>query len=101
MTLTSLVCKLYYFGVLSNVHSRLTSLSTDEEKENKIHDLHEKLHSIMLRRLKRDVVKSLPTKTERILRVEMSSMQVRVILHFSVPKICLKDFLYNLIGMVV
>lgn len=30
----------------------------------------------MLRRLKRDVVKSLPTKSERILRVEMSKMQV-------------------------
>jgi chromodomain-helicase-DNA-binding protein 1 len=29
----------------------------------------------MLRRLKRDVVKSLPTKSERILRVEMSSLQ--------------------------
>ena len=29
----------------------------------------------MLRRLKRDVLKSLPTKSERILRVEMSAMQ--------------------------
>lgn len=29
----------------------------------------------MLRRLKKDVVKELPTKSERILRVEMSAMQ--------------------------
>ena len=29
----------------------------------------------MLRRLKRDVLTSLPTKSERILRVEMSAMQ--------------------------
>lgn len=29
----------------------------------------------MLRRLKKDVIKELPTKSERILRVEMSNMQ--------------------------
>lgn len=29
----------------------------------------------MLRRLKKDVIKSLPSKSERILRVEMSAMQ--------------------------
>ncbi|SGY14271.1 BQ5605_C010g06124 [Microbotryum silenes-dioicae] len=48
----------------------------DEEKEEKIRDLHGKLESIMLRRLKRDVIKELPTKSERILRVEMSTMQM-------------------------
>ncbi|GAA6002896.1 chromatin-remodeling ATPase CHD1 [Rhodotorula paludigena] len=47
----------------------------DEENEAKIRDLHGKLESIMLRRLKRDVIKELPTKSERILRVEMSNMQ--------------------------
>lgn len=47
----------------------------DEENETKIRDLHGKLESIMLRRLKRDVIKELPTKSERILRVEMSAMQ--------------------------
>ncbi|KAI5476979.1 ATP-dependent DNA helicase Hrp3 [Pseudohyphozyma bogoriensis] len=47
----------------------------DEENESKIRDLHGKLESIMLRRLKRDVIKELPTKSERILRVEMSNMQ--------------------------
>ncbi|KNE95794.1 hypothetical protein PSTG_10855 [Puccinia striiformis f. sp. tritici PST-78] len=48
----------------------------DEEKEMKIKDLHTKLQSIMLRRLKKDVVQSLPTKSERILRVEMSELQM-------------------------
>lgn len=47
----------------------------DEENESKIRDLHGKLESIMLRRLKKDVIKELPTKSESILRVEMSSMQ--------------------------
>jgi SNF2 family DNA or RNA helicase len=42
----------------------------------KIKDLHTKLQSIMLRRLKKDVVQSLPTKSERILRVEMSELQM-------------------------
>lgn len=49
---------------------------TDEDKEAKIRELHTQLKDIMLRRLKKDVVKSLPTKSERILRVEMSQMQV-------------------------
>lgn len=47
----------------------------DEHKEAKIADLHQQLESIMLRRLKKDVIKELPTKSERILRVEMSKMQ--------------------------
>ena len=47
----------------------------DVDHELKIQELHKQLESLMLRRLKRDVVKSLPTKSERILRVEMSSMQ--------------------------
>ncbi|KZT42463.1 hypothetical protein SISSUDRAFT_980248 [Sistotremastrum suecicum HHB10207 ss-3] len=47
----------------------------DVDHEEKIKELHKQLESLMLRRLKRDVVKSLPTKSERILRVEMSSLQ--------------------------
>lgn len=43
-----------------------------------IKDLHEKLDNVMLRRLKKDVVKELPTKSEKILRVEMSAMQQRM-----------------------
>jgi len=47
----------------------------DSDHEEKIKQLHEQLESLMLRRLKRDVLTSLPTKSERILRVEMSAMQ--------------------------
>jgi chromodomain-helicase-DNA-binding protein 1 len=48
---------------------------SDVDQEVKIKDLHEKLKGMMLRRLKKDVIKSLPTKSERILRVEMSALQ--------------------------
>ena len=41
-------------------------------------ELHERLHNVMLRRLKKDVVKELPTKSEKILRVEMSAMQQKM-----------------------
>ncbi|KDR75210.1 hypothetical protein GALMADRAFT_249186 [Galerina marginata CBS 339.88] len=47
----------------------------DADHETKIKQLHEQLESLMLRRLKKDVLTSLPTKSERILRVEMSAMQ--------------------------
>ena len=47
----------------------------DVDQEAKIKDLHEKLGTLMLRRLKKDVIKELPTKSEKILRVEMSAMQ--------------------------
>ncbi|KAJ3759144.1 P-loop containing nucleoside triphosphate hydrolase protein [Lentinula raphanica] len=47
----------------------------DVDHEEKIRQLHKQLESLMLRRLKRDVLKSLPTKSERILRVEMSTLQ--------------------------
>ena len=47
----------------------------DADHETKIKDLHEQLESLMLRRLKKDVLTSLPTKSERILRVEMSGLQ--------------------------
>ena len=45
-------------------------------QEAKINDLQEKLKPHMLRRLKKDVEKSLPSKTERILRVDLSPMQL-------------------------
>ncbi|KAF8303411.1 hypothetical protein DL93DRAFT_2173004 [Clavulina sp. PMI_390] len=48
---------------------------SDANQEAKIKELHVKLQGMMLRRLKRDVIKSLPTKSERILRVEMSALQ--------------------------
>ncbi|KAJ2863608.1 ATP-dependent DNA helicase Hrp3, partial [Coemansia asiatica] len=48
----------------------------DTEQESKIADLHRRLKPYMLRRLKKDVEKSLPHRTEQILRVELSGMQV-------------------------
>jgi SNF2 family DNA or RNA helicase len=47
----------------------------DINQEEKIKELHQQLESLMLRRLKRDVLSELPTKSERILRVEMSALQ--------------------------
>ncbi|KAJ7217880.1 SNF2 family N-terminal domain-containing protein [Mycena pura] len=47
----------------------------DADHETKIKELHQQLESLMLRRLKKDVLTSLPTKSERILRVEMSALQ--------------------------
>ena len=48
---------------------------TDVDHESKIKELHKQLEALMLRRLKKDVLTSLPTKSERILRVEMSALQ--------------------------
>lgn len=49
----------------------------EENQEEKIKELHHKLETLMLRRLKKDVVKEMPTKSERILRVELSAMQTQ------------------------
>lgn len=47
-----------------------------ERQKEKIAQLHTQLKPYMLRRLKKDVERSLPSKTERILRVELSAMQM-------------------------
>lgn len=47
----------------------------DKDQEDKIKALHQSLKSLMLRRLKKAVEKSLPNKSELILRVEMSELQ--------------------------
>ena len=47
----------------------------NEQQEQYIKDLQTKINPFILRRLKKDVEKSLPTKTERILRVELSDIQ--------------------------
>jgi chromodomain-helicase-DNA-binding protein 1 len=49
----------------------------DADQEAKIRDLHGKLATLMLRRLKKDVVKEMPTKSEQILRVELSPLQAQ------------------------
>ncbi|ORY75470.1 chromo domain protein 1 [Protomyces lactucae-debilis] len=47
----------------------------DEQQEEYIRDLHKRLQPFILRRLKKDVEKSLPSKSERILRVELADLQ--------------------------
>lgn len=47
----------------------------NDEQERYIKELQSKIHPFILRRLKKDVEKSLPSKTERILRVELSDLQ--------------------------
>ncbi|ODQ62832.1 hypothetical protein WICANDRAFT_82756 [Wickerhamomyces anomalus NRRL Y-366-8] len=51
--------------------------SSDNDQETYIRDLQSKLKPFILRRLKKDVEKSLPSKTERILRVELSDLQTQ------------------------
>jgi len=50
----------------------------DPDQESKIKDLHKTLERYMLRRMKSEVIKTLPTKTERILRVELSATQANL-----------------------
>ncbi|KAK1443552.1 chromodomain-helicase-DNA-binding protein 3-related protein [Babesia gibsoni] len=47
-----------------------------ENKQKQLLALQQELHEVVLRRVKKDVEKSLPNKVERILRVELSPMQV-------------------------
>lgn len=50
----------------------------DISKEDQIKKLHDLLGPHMLRRLKADVFKNMPAKTELIVRVELSPMQKSV-----------------------
>ncbi|BAM39357.1 uncharacterized protein TOT_010000815 [Theileria orientalis strain Shintoku] len=47
-----------------------------ENKQKQLLSLQHELHEFVLRRVKKDVEKSLPNKVERILRVELSPMQI-------------------------
>ncbi|UKJ88247.2 DNA helicase [Theileria orientalis] len=47
-----------------------------ENKQKQLMSLQHELHEFVLRRVKKDVEKSLPNKIERILRVELSPMQI-------------------------
>ncbi|KAH0472735.1 MAG: uncharacterized protein KVP18_000131, partial [Porospora cf. gigantea A] len=52
--------------------------SMGSEKSAQLQRLQQELSRFVLRRVKRDVLKSLPTKVERILRVELSPIQVEM-----------------------
>ncbi|PVU87879.1 hypothetical protein BB559_005836 [Furculomyces boomerangus] len=54
----------------------IRAAARDPDQTKKIAELHTRLKPYMLRRLKKDVEKSLPLKSERILRVELSPLQV-------------------------
>ncbi|EEB08866.2 chromodomain helicase hrp1 [Schizosaccharomyces japonicus yFS275] len=60
------------------IRDELNFEQPNEEQERNIRDLQQRLHPFILRRLKRDVEKSLPSKTERILRVELSDLQTQL-----------------------
>lgn len=64
------------------VHSNLEGFLeefADISKEDQIKKLHDLLGPHMLRRLKADVFKNMPAKTELIVRVELSPMQKSVL----------------------
>lgn len=60
--------------LLSNLEGFLEEFA-DISKEDQIKKLHDLLGPHMLRRLKADVFKNMPAKTELIVRVELSPMQ--------------------------
>lgn len=65
-------------GQPNNSFQAFEEIDLDQDASNQeelIRALHKSLQPFILRRLKKDVEKSLPGKTERILRVEMSDMQ--------------------------
>ncbi|QSL66315.1 hypothetical protein MERGE_000693 [Pneumocystis wakefieldiae] len=57
------------------IDQELNFEAPNAEQEAYIRDLHKRLQPYILRRLKKDVEKSLPSKSERILRVELSELQ--------------------------
>lgn len=66
--------------VISVVHSRFDSWEDFEDEHGKGRDngyqsLHKVLEPFLLRRVKKDVEKSLPAKVEQILRVDMTAQQ--------------------------
>lgn len=65
-------------AVPSNLEGFLEEFA-DISKEDQIKKLHDLLGPHMLRRLKADVFKNMPAKTELIVRVELSPMQKSVI----------------------
>ena len=57
----------------------------DVNREEKIKELHQQLESLILRRLKRDVLLELPTKSERLDGMVASEACKKSIAHFNAP----------------
>lgn len=68
-------------GKFADLEDLEINLADNAETQHKIIEFHNRLKPYMCRRLKKDVEKDLPSKTERILRVELSPMQVRYYKH--------------------
>lgn len=68
------LCSGYTYYLCSNLEGFLEEFA-DIAKEDQIKKLHDMLGPHMLRRLKADVFKHMPSKTELIVRVELSPMQ--------------------------
>lgn len=75
---TPRLCYHLYIGYTHYLRSNLEGFLeefADIAKEDQIKKLHDMLGPHMLRRLKADVFKHMPSKTELIVRVELSPMQ--------------------------
>lgn len=68
------LCSIISLFLCSNLEGFLEEFA-DIAKEDQIKKLHDMLGPHMLRRLKADVFKHMPSKTELIVRVELSPMQ--------------------------
>jgi len=65
---------MFFFDWCSNLQGFLEEFA-DISKEEQIKRLHELLGCHLLRRLKADVLKNIPSKSEFIVRVELSPIQ--------------------------
>lgn len=74
LNIISFHCVIHLHVTCSNLEGFLEEFA-DISKEDQIKKLHDLLGPHMLRRLKADVFKNMPAKTELIVRVELSPMQ--------------------------
>jgi chromodomain-helicase-DNA-binding protein 4 len=61
--------------MVDNFKTTFQSNFTDIAKEEQVHKLHQLLGPHMLRRMKADVLKSMPSKSEFIVRTNLAPMQ--------------------------
>ena len=71
---SNLILQLFVWIIFRSQNSFLTEFE-DVAKEDQIKKLHDILGPHMLRRLKADVLKGIPSKSELIVRVELSPQQ--------------------------
>ncbi|CXI08846.1 SNF2 helicase, putative [Plasmodium berghei] len=66
-----------YYEAFQKKYNEIENTSLiGEAKQKQLMQLQHELHEVILRRVKKDVEKSLPNKVERILRVELSPIQI-------------------------